>query len=186
MKKNILLHILILACLMTGISCRQNPQADAEKLVRKWIGKEILLPEDLPCLYMGQDTLCPPPSLKPFKVLVYTDSIGCTSCQLNLQLWQVFMEDAESVAPGQVDFLFYFQPKNKKELSHLLRRERMQQTVFVDTEQRLPRINNFPDNIAYQCFLLDQDNKVLSIGNPTLNPEIWNIYKKLFTQNTEE
>ena len=32
--------------------------------------------------------------------------------------------------------------------------------------------------MSYQCFLLDKDNKVVMIGNPTLNPAIWDLYKQ--------
>jgi hypothetical protein len=32
--------------------------------------------------------------------------------------------------------------------------------------------------MEYQCFLLDSNNKGLMIGNPTLNPKIWELYKQ--------
>ncbi|MCY4778295.1 hypothetical protein ORI89_01425 [Sphingobacterium sp. UT-1RO-CII-1] len=184
MRKISFVILIITSCLLTLISCQDSKKTSAEKLVREWLGKEILLPKDLPCLYMDKDTICPKPSQKSFKILVYTDSVGCTSCQLNLNLWKIYMNDADSIAPGQVDFLFYFQPKNQRELTHLLRRERLEKIIFMDKKSQLSTINKLPKEIDYQCFLLDKDNKVLSIGNPTLNPQIWNIYKKLFTVET--
>jgi hypothetical protein len=39
-------------------------------------------------------------------------------------------------------------------------------------------LNRFPDESTYQCFLLDKNNKVLMIGNPSLNPKIWELYKQ--------
>lgn len=165
------------------ISCQESKRSTAEKIVKEWMGKEILLLDDVDCWYMGRDTLCPPRQDKPFKMLVYTDSVGCTSCKLNLTLWKHYIYEMDSIAPGQVDFAFYFQPKNRKELAHLLRRDRLEQIVFLDDKGTLKRRNRLTEEMEYQCFLLDENNKVLAIGNPTLNPKLWNIYKETVTSN---
>lgn len=165
------------------ISCQESKRSTAEKIVKEWMGKEILLPDDVDCWYMGRDTLCPPRQDKPFKMLVYADSVGCTSCKLNLTLWKHYIYEMDSIAPGQVDFAFYFQPKNRKELAHLLRRDRLEQIVFLDDKGTLKRRNRLTEEMEYQCFLLDENNKVLAIGNPTLNPKLWNIYKETVTSN---
>lgn len=39
-------------------------------------------------------------------------------------------------------------------------------------------LNRFPEEMEYQCFLLDKNNQVLTIGNPALNPKIWGLYKE--------
>lgn len=164
-------------------SCQENRRSAAEKIVKEWTGKEILLQDDVDCWYMGRDTLCPPRKEKPFKMLVYTDSVGCTSCKLNLTLWKHYIYEMDSIAPGQVDFAFYFQPKNRKELAHLLRRDRLEQIVFLDNEGFLKRRNRLAEEMEYQCFLLDKHNKVVAIGNPTLNPKLWDMYKTTITSN---
>ncbi|MDR3236551.1 MAG: DUF1573 domain-containing protein [Prevotellaceae bacterium] len=33
----------------------------------------------------------------------------------------------------------------------------------------------------FQCLLLDSNNKVLAIGNPAHNPQIWELYKQIIT-----
>src|SRR5690606_13690484 len=100
----------------------------------------------------------PDVSRKPYTLLVYTDSIGCISCKLDLKLWKYYMEEMDSVAPNKVDFVFYFQPKNKKELGYILLREKFEKIVYVDENGRLKDINSFSDEMEYQCFLLDEDN----------------------------
>lgn len=178
-------YLLVMAAILSATSCREDKKASAEKLVMEWIGKEIVFPPEPGCSYMGTDTLCPDPGNAPYKVLVYTDSVGCTSCRLNLHLWKIYMEEVDKDLPGQVDFLFYFQPKNRKELGHILRREGLKRTVFIDEKGELNRINSFPEGMVYQCFLLDRDNKVLSIGSPALNPTIWELYKQVITNANE-
>ena len=60
----------------------------------------------------------------------------------------------------------------------MLRRDNFKQAVYIDNKNKLDNANNLPDNMSYQCFLLDKDNKVVMIGNPTLNPAIWDLYKQ--------
>ena len=48
-------------------------------------------------------------------------------------------------------------------------------------KNEINRLNHFPNKIEYQCFLLDSNNKVLMIGNPTLNQKIWELYKEVIT-----
>jgi hypothetical protein len=57
----------------------------------------------------------------------------------------------------------------------------MNYPVFIDEKNEINRLNHFPTLMEYQCFLLDKDNKVLLIGNPTLNLRIWEMYKQVIT-----
>ena len=77
-----------------------------------------------------------------------------------------------------MSFLFFFHPKDKKELQFLLKRDRMNYPVFLDFENKINQLNHFSEQQSYQCFLLDRDNNVVMIGNPTLNPKIWELYKE--------
>lgn len=166
---------------VSSISCKKDDKkAEAEKIVAEWMGKEIILPDDIRCTYLGRDTICPD-SNTPYKVLVYTDSTGCTSCKLQLYKWNTFIQEAESEMAGKVSFHFYFQPKDEKELKFLLRRDNFSQAVYIDNGSKLNAANKISDNMNYQCFLLDKDNKVILIGNPTLNPKIWDLYKQSIT-----
>jgi len=169
----------ILFLLVAGsTSCRKDAKKEeAGRIVTEWTGKEIIMPDGIQCAFLGRDTVCLGID-SPYKVLLYTDSTGCTSCKLQLYKWSAIIEEAETSMPGKVGFHFYFQPKDEKELHFLLRRDRFTQTVYIDRENKLFETNRLPNNQNYQCFLLDQDNRVLLIGNPTLNPKIWELYKQ--------
>jgi hypothetical protein len=53
-RRNLGLFILITLSLF---SCKQNERrTEAEKIVTKWIGKEIQFPEDVQCCILGKDT----------------------------------------------------------------------------------------------------------------------------------
>lgn len=177
MKRHAIGYIGSIWLLLWLVGCQENKHRAVEKIVTEWMGKEIVFPEEATAWYMGKDTALAVKNKAPFRVLVYTDSVGCTSCKLNLTLWKYYIAEMDSIAPGQVNFSFYFQPKNKKELAHLLRRDRFEQVVFLDERGMLKKQNRLAAEMEYQCFLLDQQNKVVAIGNPTLNPKLWDIYK---------
>jgi len=46
----------------------------------------------------------------------------------------------------------------------------------------LKNINNFPNDPNFQTFLLDQNNKVLIIGNPVTNNNIRQLYEYILKQ----
>jgi hypothetical protein len=79
----------------------------------------------------------------------------------------------------KVSFLFFFQPKSKEELSILFQKEKFNYPVFIDIKDTINRLNHFPGKREYQCFLLDKTNKVQMIGNPTMSPKIWALYKQI-------
>lgn len=72
-------RVCVLFLLVTsGISCKEDvKRTEAEKIVSEWTGKEIIFPADIECTYLGRDTVCPGQDT-PYKILLYTDSTGCT------------------------------------------------------------------------------------------------------------
>jgi hypothetical protein len=166
--------------LSSSVSCKKDKRTDdARKIVSEWTGKQIKLPDGIPCMAAGRDAECVPLSGgAPYKVLMSVDSIGCISCKLGLAHWNAILSEADSLFPGKVDFLFFFQPKDEKELTYLFRRDGFRRPVFLDRESRLDRMNRFPSSMTYRCFLLDRDNKVVLVGNPALNPKIWEMYRR--------
>ena len=174
----------LLLCLLVAFSacsCKNNRKEknDAE-IVNEWIGKEIRFPENLPCYVLGRDTLsglCNELFRKEYKILTYVDSTGCSSCQLKLSEWQQLIEEADGLFDGKVGFLLYFQPKSLRDIYYLFVLEKFIHPVIIDMAGIINRMNQFPQKMEYQCFLLDGDNKVLAVGNPVLNPHIWEFYK---------
>lgn len=173
-----LICLVMLSLLIVTVACNENKElTDAKKIVAKWVGKEIHIPTDIPCVYLGKDTVSDIIDT-PFKILVYTDSTGCTTCKLNLYKWNALIEEVNQMMADKVSFHFYFQPKDKRELKLLLRRDNFKEIVYIDDGSKLNKLNRFPKKENYQCFLLNKDNRVVLIGNPTTNPVIWELYKQ--------
>jgi len=73
-------------------SCKENKRITASKaIVMEWIGKTVTFPSDVQCCIAGNDTLpsvCDGLFEKDFKILLYVDSAGCSSCRLKLLEWK--------------------------------------------------------------------------------------------------
>jgi hypothetical protein len=101
---------------------------------------------------------------------------------LQLHLWLSLIEKYKD----KIDFLLFFHIKNNDEVLSLLKDERFKYKVYFDTNDELNKLNRFPSNPQFQCFLLDKDNKVLAIGNPANNPKIWELYEKIITRSISD
>jgi len=170
------LILLLLIC-----SCAENKRKQTiREVVAEWIGKQILFPEGIPCQSLGMDTFCINPANQNYKILLYVDSTGCSGCRLKLSEWKRIMEEADTIFSEQVDFLLFFQPKkqDERELQFLFRNNGFHYPVYIDRKREIDRLNRFPSQTEYQCFLLDAENKVIMVGNPSLNTGIWKLFKK--------
>lgn len=160
---------------------KDDRQAEAEQIVTEWVGKTIQFPDNVSFSVYERDTLLSGFYSSPYKILLYVDSTGCTSCKLKLYEWQKLIAEADTALAGKLSFVFCFQPKNKDELLFLFKRDRFNYPVVVDETNRINQLNGFPQKAEFQCFLLDNDNKVISVGNPTLNPKVWDLYKQIIS-----
>ena len=154
-------------------------------IVKEWTGKEVKFPAGLSCTSLGEDMTCLDLYSDSYKILLFVDSTGCTSCRLKLSEWKRIMLEADSAFTRSPEFIFIFQPKkqNEKEMEAILRNKGFRHLVFKDKENEIDKLNKFPSNPDYQCFLLDQDNKVVMVGNPSLNTGVRVLYKRIITES---
>lgn len=175
------LPLFMLSC----ISCKDNNKENITRLVTEWQGKEVLLPENSIFTIQGKDTV-PFPATADHKILVYVDSVGCTSCRLQLHRWKEFIAEVDSISGGAVQFLFYLSPKNVKEARYITRRDDFIHPMCIDLDNEINRINQFPEEDMFHTFLLDSANNVKVIGNPIHNRAVHELYMKTLTGRDTE
>ena len=179
--KTVLLYILLITAFF---SC-DNEQKEKEKqilqLVNEWQGKQIVFPENTVFTRYLTDTTNYQIPQSEYKVLIYVDSIGCTSCKLQLHKWKELIEYTDSVTQNKVPFLFFFHPKDAKEIRYLLKRDGFDRPICIDLDDRLNKLNKFPADMTFQTFLLDKNNKVTVLGNPVHNTAVKDLYLKQIT-----
>ena len=178
------LNLIILVLLPIFFSCK-NEQKEKEKqiaqLVSEWQGKQIVFPENSIFTRYLTDTTNYQIPQSEYKVLIYVDSIGCTSCKLQLHKWKELIEYTDSVTQKKVPFLFFFHPKDAKEIRYLLKRDGFDRPICIDLDDRLNKLNKFPADMTFQTFLLDKNNKVAVLGNPVHNTAVKDLYLKQIT-----
>lgn len=180
MKRHCYLIILIL---IASLSCsKQKSDTELLQIVKKWYGKEIKFPDRPVFTLYGKDTVDYSIPQSTYKVLVYVDSTGCVDCKLQLQKWQELIEYTNSISNGEIPFLFFFYPKDYKELCQIFKRDLFDMPVCIDFKGELNKLNNFPLLPQFHTLLLDKDNKVVVIGNPVHSTDIRSLYIKKISE----
>ncbi len=184
MTLNRLLFLLLgVLCL---VSCKESEKERIARLVNEWEGKEIKFPPHSVFTIQGKDTVTMDYRNAEYKVITYVDSIGCTSCKLQLHRWKELIAEMDSVTSGTVPFLFYFHPKDMKELRYLTRRDNFTYPVCFDEKDDFNALNSFPSEMMFQTFLLDKENKVIGMGNPVHNPKVKELYLMKITGEKQQ
>lgn len=179
MKKGFVFTMYIMVLLILFSSCQNKTKNHVIQLVREWEGKEIQFPPNSVFTIQGKDTIKHSGDNCDYKIVTYIDSIGCTSCKLQLQNWKDFILKMDSLNHDKVSFLFYFYPKDKSELRFIFQRDSFEYPICLDENDSFNKLNHFPSDMTFQTFLLNRNNKVLAIGNPIHNPKIRELYVKI-------
>ena len=179
--KTVLLYILLIAAFFSCDNKQKEKEKQILQLVNEWQGKQIVFPENAVFTRYLTDTTDYQIPQSEYKVLIYVDSAGCTSCKLQLHKWKELIEYTDSVTQGEVPFLFFFHPKDTTDIKILLKREGFNKPVCIDWDDQLNKQNNFPADMTFQTFLLDKNNKIAVLGNPVYNPAVKDLYLKQIT-----
>lgn len=170
------LDLIILLLTIFLSACQDKQKEIITLLVKEWQGKQILFPENMVFTRFASDTTNFVIPTSDYKVLVFVDSIGCTSCKLQLSRWKEFIRYTDSISQKNIPFLFFFQFDDQWEIHSLLIRENYDKPICLDRSDSLNQLNHFPKDIRFQVFLLDKNNKVVVIGNPVHNPNVKELY----------
>ena len=160
------------------LTCQPNDKNQVTELIKEWNGKEILFPQNMNMVQVG-DSLYEAPSLENYKIVIYVDTNGCFTCKLHLMEWEDLITELDSVPA-----LFYFAPRSLEEVKAILKENLFYYPVCVDEKDSLNKLNHFPKDERFHTFLLDPKNRVKVIGNPVLNPKVKELYLKVITGDT--
>ena len=158
------------------ISCKKSKNDNISHIVTEWMGKEIVYPNDVTFTLWEKDTIM---GKTDYTIVNYTDTIGCISCKLQLKNWHTFITDLQEEAGDRVKVHFIFFPKDPQRIMTLLKQNKFDYPVCIDTDDSFNRLNHFPSDMMFQTFLLDRNNKVVAIGNPIHNPQVKDLYLKI-------
>lgn len=161
------------------LSCTNTKKGRMLKLLQEWDGREIIYSPGMKFTVQGRDTLNLDSVQCRYRIVTYIDSIGCVSCKLNLKKWLEFVSEIDSTYLNDVCFQFVFQPYRVNEIYLLLKRDKFTLPVSIDRYNHFAMLNNFPKEAEFHTFLLNEQNKVIAIGNPTFSLKMKNFYLKI-------
>lgn len=182
MKRSFLLIVRCLLMTVVFLSCSNRP-LDIPTIMKEWQGKKIQIPKDLVFTKYAVDTVVYNYSAKSFRTFIYVDSLDCLNCKLQLSKWKKLIPVLDSVTNQNMSYLFILDMRNISRMEEILRENRFEYPVVIDTRGNLNRLNRFPTDTRFQTFLLDKENRVLIIGNPVYKEAIRDIYIKQVTKN---
>lgn len=171
----IILLLIILGCKNKGRK---------EELL-EFYSKTIQLPDLNYYNLNGIDTINVDIMKSKLKLIIYFDSINCTSCYISkLIYWKPFIEYSCSLRDELSLVFVLFPPNSEKEtIKFKLMSYPIDYPVLIDKNGDFEKLNpHLPKNKAMHTFLLDENNKVILVGNPLYNKEI----EKLFYKITQE
>lgn len=153
---NIVTKFIIFSVLMFA-GCESNFHKKNEEIVKKWIGKEIILPE-----------LCDNAIQNAFSdglKIVSRINGNCYSCLIKLKKWKTFMENIPS--KERISFYFYLVISDSTVYTNLNNEEiHFDHPVIYDEYNSFHKLNKLNSNSIFHVMLLDSSNRVLLIGDP--------------------
>lgn len=176
------LYILVLS--FSLFSCNNySKKQDMIDIVKDWSGKEIKFPPSFDIsTYLKSDNN----DLPDYKIFVYIDSVGCSSCKLQLPEWKNFITQLDSITDKDIQFIFILHPKEIREIKIQAKLNKFNYPLYFDKNNDFDKLNKFPSDISLQTFLLDKNNKVILLGNPVQNPKMKELYiNKILNKKNE-
>lgn len=170
--KNIVIISIVVLSIFT-ISCNRNKN---KQFVKEREGSSLILPEIKELLY--KDSLYKnkiPFHRAPLKITTFIWG-DCHVCIKDLKKWEEFYNIAKNNKKLQIHFYLYA-TDIKLFVNNLYTEEIHKFPLIIDQNFNYLENNNLPQkNKNFQTFLVDSNNKVILIGNPTLNNKLKKLY----------
>lgn len=157
----------------------------ADTVANSWVGKKLVLPIEAGYFTTKGDSADAQMPREKFTILRYIGKEGCTSCRMHLTTYPKMLADLEDTVGCKVGFVCVINPVDMNEIRCILRRDNYANlTMWIDEADTLNTVNRFPRHESLQTFLLDEDHRVLAVGDPAVNPRVMQLYVSLLTNDT--
>ena len=114
---------------------------------------------------------------RPYKILIYTDDRGCTSCNLKLREWSDMYETLfNRIVPGKLSVVILFDGREAEDMLALVRNAHWEMPVLWDRDGEINSRRPFPKQVGMRCMLLDEEDRVLLVGNPFYSSSVSDLY----------
>lgn len=171
---------ILLVLIMTVSSCK-NARITHELEI--FVGTTITIPQVFDTIDIARDTLLQHNSQEQIlsRMIVWYDTTACSSCNLKgIGMWNDIVKYSRDTVQG-FEPVFIFSP-NKENLNNFEIQTKITDfdfPILADYNNKFIEANpQIPRDRRYHVFLLDNNGKVVLVGNPMYNPRLWNLYKE--------
>lgn len=126
--------------------------------------------------YNGKDTLYNHTDAK--RLVVYIDSLSCSTCFLNNMMTYYDINDSLVNKGGHL--IVILNPKHAKieEIEEKVVMDKYPFYCIIDGSNEFLSTNNIPDNNLLHTFMLDKNDKIILVGDPTRNSKLKELFFK--------
>ena len=113
---------------------------------------------------------------RPLKMVVYINQDGCQDCKLRtlLPLYMFILENQHIERFGVIIIL---NASDMEAADYTITEMRFRRTIFYDIDGSFERLNpHLPENERFHTFLLNEENKIVLIGNPVHDEKLKKRY----------
>jgi hypothetical protein len=121
---------------------------------------------------------------KPLKIVVYSDSSNCNACDIRFPMWKIRYKEL-SLKNNNIGLIFIINTEDINDLELNADAVNSPGLRLYDTQSLFKKNNHIFNNRAFHVFLIDQDNKVILVGNPLDNHRLYALYKKAIEIDTQ-
>lgn len=93
-----------------------------------------------------------------------------------LEEWKILIEELEQFY--DVSIMFIFKLAKEEDLINTLIEFDFDYPVIFDINDEFIKKNKFINHPLFYVFLLNEDNKIIMLGNPIGNNNLWTLYKE--------
>jgi hypothetical protein len=179
MKRGLLVCVLLAVALFGSCQERKTKQ-DVEKL----LSGAIEVPAEIRQVLFGRDTLAMDVDGSLARLVIYTDSLSCSSCRLKYMFEYNDILGLHEEVGNDFMPMFVFSPPNgmSAEICNTLLLYRFDYPILLDDGGLFPAANpHIPADKMFHTFLIDKNGKVVLVGDPVNNPALWELYKTTIT-----
>lgn len=170
--------MLCIACLgiLSLNSCKDRK---LYRQLEEFSGREVVIPETMLRVdYSNRGTV--DYGDKKALLVVYVDSVECASCRIKgmFRYGNIIDFATDSISGFAPMFIFSPRKQQLKDVRQTLEYSGLDYPALLDENGSFPRENpHIPADNRFHTFLLDNDRKVVLVGDPSANPTLWELYK---------
>lgn len=181
MRFKYLYPILIILAILTSVLLYSYWRSNRtySRIIEKSYERELSIPDDL--LHVSGDL--DSRNFDGKKIVVFINGKECARCYVRVfDVWN-YVNDLVKKSHAQLMFIFDPGEEDTPSLIPYLRLVK-EFNIFLDVDHRFVMQNDFlMMDSKYDVFLIDEDNKVILRGNPTLGDAVLHLYEDILSKS---